>query len=278
MELTVLVDNNTIIDKYLLGEAGLSYYIKENDKTILFDLGYSDILIQNANRLNLDLNEVDNIVLSHGHLDHTGGLEPLIKYYYETKENGTEDYPEIIAHPDCFKEKFYKDSTSIGINLSKKLLNKLFVINEYDKPYWITDKLLYLGQIERNNEFEAQKPLGYQKDIKEENRDYILDDTALAYISKNGLVIITGCSHSGICNIVEQAKRVTGVDNVVDIIGGLHLMEPAAVKLGKTKQYIKELNLEKLHACHCTDLKSKIELSKIANLKEVGVGMKFKYE
>src|SRR6056297_679435 len=131
MELNVLVDNNTIIDKYLLGEAGLSYYIKENGTTILFDVGYSDIFIQNADRLNIDLNEVDYIVLSHGHLDHTGGLDPLIKYYYETKE-GTKYYPEIIAHPDCFKEKFYKDSTSIGINLSKNLLKKLFVINEYD--------------------------------------------------------------------------------------------------------------------------------------------------
>ncbi len=278
MELSVLVDNNTIIDKYLLGEPGLSYYINENGKTILFDVGYSDILIQNADRLNLDLNEVDYIVLSHGHLDHTGGLEPLIKYYYEKKENGTKNYPEIIAHPDCFKEKFYKDSTSIGINLSQNLLSKLFVINEYDKPFWITEKLVYLGQIERNNEFEAQKPLGYQVDIREKSKDHILDDTALAYLSKKGIVIITGCSHSGICNIVTQAKRVTGVDNVVDIIGGLHLMEPEKMKLEKTKKFIKKLNLKQLHACHCTDLESKFELSRIANLKEVGVGMKFKYK
>jgi 7,8-dihydropterin-6-yl-methyl-4-(beta-D-ribofuranosyl)aminobenzene 5'-phosphate synthase len=277
MELNVLVDNNTIIDKYLLGEAGLSYYIKENGEIILFDLGYSDIFIQNADRLNLDLNDVDYIVLSHGHLDHTGGLEPLIKYYYETKES-TKNYPEIIAHPNCFKEKFYKDSTSIGINLSKNLLSKLFVINEYDQPFWITEKLVYLGQIERNNDFEAQKSLGYQKDIGEENKDYILDDTALAYLSEKGIVIITGCSHSGICNIVTQARKVTGVDKVVDIIGGLHLMEPSTLKMNKTKQFIKELNLEKLHACHCTDLNSKVELSKVANLKEVGVGMKFEYE
>ncbi|MFO7814338.1 MAG: MBL fold metallo-hydrolase [Halanaerobiales bacterium] len=278
MELSVLVDNNTIIDKYLKGEPGLSYYIKEDGKTILFDVGYSDLLIQNADLLNLDLNEVDYIVLSHGHLDHTGGIEPLIKYYYETKENGTKNYPEIIAHPDCFKKKFYKNSTSIGINMSQKLLNKLFVINQYDKPFWITEKLVYLGQIERNNEFEAQKPLGYQDDIEEESKDYILDDTALAYLSKEGIVVITGCSHSGICNIVEQAKRVTDVDNVVDIIGGLHLMEPDKTKMEKTKQFIKDLNLDELHACHCTDLKSKIELSNIADLKEVGVGMKFIYE
>ena len=277
MELNVLVDNNTIIDKYLLGEAGLSYYIRVNGKTILFDVGYSDIFIQNADRLNIDLNEIDYIVLSHGHLDHTGGLDPLIKYYYETKE-GTKYYPEIIAHPDCFKEKFYKDSTSIGINLSKNLLKNLFVINEYDKPFWITEKLVYLGQIERTNDFEAQKSLGYQKDIGEENKDYILDDTALAYLSEKGIVIITGCSHSGICNIVTQARKVTGVDNVVDIIGGLHLMEPSTLKMNKTKQFIKELNLEKLHACHCTDLNSKVELSKVADLQEVGVGMKFEYE
>ena len=104
-----------------------------------------------------------------------------------------------------------------------------------------------------------------------------MDDTALAYISPRGLVIITGCSHAGICNIVEKAKRVTEIDNVVDIIGGFHLMDPTKKKIEGTKEYIKNLELDELHACHCTDLNSKIELAKVANLKEVGVGMRLLY-
>ncbi len=277
MELTVLVDNNTSIDKYFKGEAGLSYYIKEGDTKILFDVGYSDIFISNSHKMDLDITDVDYLVLSHGHIDHTGGLDSLIKYYSETLES-KDHYPKIIAHPDCFKRKYYKDNTSIGINISKSILNDLFDIKETKESIWITEKLVYLGEIKRINDFEAQKPLGYINKIDEDCRDYLLDDSALAYISKEGLVIITGCSHSGICNIVEQAKKITNIDKVVDIIGGLHLRNPDNYKMEKTNQYIEQLNLKQLHACHCTDLLSKTELSKVANLKEVGVGVKLSYK
>lgn len=272
-----MVDNNTSIDKYFKGEAGLSYYIKEGDTKILFDIGYSDIFLSNLQKMDISIKDVDYLVLSHGHIDHTGGLDSLIKYYSETLDN-KENYPKMIAHPDCFEKKFYKDNTSIGINISKGLLNDLFEIQETIEPIWITEKLVYLGEIDRKNDFEAQKPIGYINRIDENSKDYLFDDTALAYISKKGLVIITGCSHSGICNIVEQAKRVTKIDKVVDIIGGLHLRDPDKYKMDETKKYIKRLELKQLHACHCTDLLSKVELSKVANLKEVGVGIKISYE
>jgi 7,8-dihydropterin-6-yl-methyl-4-(beta-D-ribofuranosyl)aminobenzene 5'-phosphate synthase len=277
LELTVLVDNNTSIDKYFKGEAGLSYYIKEGDTNILFDVGYSDIFISNSQKMDVSIKDVDYLVLSHGHIDHTGGLDSLIKYYSETLKN-KEDYPKMIAHPDSFERKYYKDSTSIGINISKGLLNDLFDIQETIEPVWITEKLVYLGEIDRKNDFEAQNPIGYINRIDENSKDYLFDDTALAYKSEEGLVIITGCSHSGICNIVEQAKRVTNIDKVVDIIGGLHLINPDKNKMGKTKKYIKELNLEQLHGCHCTDLLSKAELAEVSNLKQVGVGLKLEYK
>ena len=277
MELSVLVDNNTLIDQYFKGEPGLSYYIKTEDTHILFDIGYSGLFIENAQQMGLDLNQVDYLILSHGHIDHTGGLDPLIKHYFETKTKKDKGYPEIIAHPDCFKDKYYGNNTSIGLNVSTKVINQLFDVNQTKEPLWLTDKLVYLGEIERSNDFEAQKPIGYQKNLEKGFEDYILDDTALAYLGQEGLVIITGCSHAGICNIVEQAKKVTQVNEVVDIIGGLHLMEPEREQLAKTIKYIEKLNLKELHACHCTDLKSKIQLSKAANLKEVGVGMKFTY-
>ena len=278
MELSVLVDNNTLIDQYFKGEPGLSYYIKDRDTHILFDVGYSGLFIENAQQMGIDLNQVDYLVLSHGHIDHTGGLDPLIKHYFETKIDKDKDYPEIIAHPDCFKDKYYGNNTSIGLNVSTKVINQLFDVNQIKEPLWLTDKLVYLGEIERSNDFEAQKPIGYQAKIEKGFGDYILDDTALVYLGQEGLVIITGCSHAGICNIVEQAKEVTQVNEVVDIIGGLHLMEPEREQLAKTKEYIEKLNLKELHACHCTDLNSKTQLAEIAILKEVGVGMKFTYQ
>ena len=76
MKITVLVDNNTIIDRYLSGEPGVSYLLETSGKTILFDTGYSDMFIQNAKKLKIDLLNIDYLVLSHGHIDHTGGLDP----------------------------------------------------------------------------------------------------------------------------------------------------------------------------------------------------------
>ena len=83
MKLTVLVDNNTLIDRYFYGEPGISYFIADEDKRILFDVGYSDAFIKNAQKMNIDLLNTDFLVLSHGHLDHTWGLEPLIRLYTE---------------------------------------------------------------------------------------------------------------------------------------------------------------------------------------------------
>ena len=107
--------------------------------------------------------------------------------------------------------------------------------------------------------------------------DFLLDDTALAYKSPKGLVIITGCSHSGICNIVEYARKVCGDGRVVDITGGFHLLDPNREQLQGTMAYFEALNPNCVHACHCTDLASKIALSGVVPVKEVGVGLALEY-
>jgi 7,8-dihydropterin-6-yl-methyl-4-(beta-D-ribofuranosyl)aminobenzene 5'-phosphate synthase len=146
------------------------------------------------------------------------------------------------------------------------------------EPLWLTDRLVFLGEIERKNNFEAKKPIG--KVIKDdfEEDDYSIDDSALAYRSSKGLVIITGCSHSGICNIVEYAKKICRDDRIMDIVGGFHLLNPKKEQLQGTLEFMKKLKPKEVHACHCTDLKSKIALFKVANLKEVGVGQTFEYK
>ncbi len=83
---------------------------------------------------------------------------------------------------------------------------------------------------------------------------------------------------AGICNIVEQAKKLCKEERVIDIIGGLHLLDPSKEQLQGTLEYMKKLNPKQMHACHCTDLNSKIALSKVVNLKEVGVGLDLEYE
>lgn len=277
MELTVLIDNNTIIDRYFIGEPGLSFMIESEDINLLFDTGYSDAFMQNASKMNIDLFNLDYIVLSHGHLDHTFGLEPLSRRYLECKfENHQLKPTSLIAHPSIFKQKYYQN-IPIGINLSKEFLNSIFNINLVKKPYWISKRLVFLGEIPRRFDFESNNPLGTINNNETMIDDYLIDDSALAYISNNGLVIITGCSHAGICNIVEYAKTVTKINDVQTIIGGFHLLNPSVEQLEGTKNYISNLNLETLYPCHCTDLQSKIELAKVSNVKEVGVGLKLEF-
>ncbi|MGI6586397.1 MAG: MBL fold metallo-hydrolase [Gracilibacteraceae bacterium] len=273
MQITVLVDNNTIIDRYLLGEPGVSFLIREGGKNILFDVGYSDIFITNARKLGISLYDVDYTVISHGHIDHTWGLEPMIRMYSEAKiENIYFRKPVLIAHPQAFESK-YNDNKAIGSVITEKTLGDFFEMNLKREPFWITDRLAFLGEIERTNSFENKKPIGKRVVQGIEESDFLMDDTALAYKSEEGLVIITGCSHSGICNIINYAKQVCNDDRITDVIGGLHLLNPEVETLERTKEFIRQTGVKKLHPCHCTDLKSKLALSEVAELEEVGAGL-----
>lgn len=92
------------------------------------------------------------------------------------------------------------------------------------------------------------------------------------------MVIITGCSHAGICNIIEYAKKVCNEQRVVDVIGGFHLLNPSDNKLNNTLDYLKKCRLSAVHACHCTDLHSKIRLAEYVNIEDMGVGVVLKYD
>jgi len=279
MELTVLVDNNTLIDRYFYGEPGVSYFIDDEDKRILFDVGYSDAFIRNAQKMNIDLQELDFLALSHGHLDHTWGLDPLIRIYTEAVlENIPHKKPTLVAHPLTFLTRTVNGLGEIGSIISEEKLSNHFTLKLSKEPVWLTENMVFLGEIERKNDFEAKSPIGKIVKPNFEEDDYLMDDSALVYKSSRGLVIITSCSHAGICNIVEYAKKICEDDRIIDIVGGFHLLNPSEVQLQGTLQYMKQLRPKEVHACHCTDLDSKIALAKVVNLKEVGVGLKLEYE
>jgi len=279
IKITVLVDNNTLIDHYFSGEPGTSYLIQDKECKILFDVGYSDVFIKNAQKMNIHFRDLDYLVLSHGHLDHTWGLISLIKYYTEFSiEEIDYNMLTIVTHPSSFLTKKVKDLKQIGSIISQEELSKHFKMKLSKKPLWLTDKLVFLGEVERNNNFETKNPIGKTIEGDIEKDDYLIDDSALAYRSEKGLVVITGCSHSGICNIVEYAKKICREDRIIDIVGGFHLLNPKKEQLLETLGYMKKLQPKEVHACHCTDLKSKIALSQVINLKEVGVGQTLEYK
>ncbi len=277
MEITVLVDNNTLIDRYFFAEPGLSLLIQDDEITVLFDTGYSDIFLKNAAKMGKDLTALDYLALSHNHLDHTWGIEPLVKYYTELQiEQRDFKHPTVVAHPEIFVSVSADGFNEFGCLLSEAKLAKHFPLQLSTQPQSLSSKLTFLGEIPRRNDFEATLSFGRKEGSNED--DYVVDDSALVYHTSAGLVIITGCSHAGICNIIEYAKKVCGDDRVVDIIGGFHLQNPPKRQLEGTISYLNALQPDTMHACHCTDLDSKIALSCITNLKEVGVGLSIRYD
>jgi 7,8-dihydropterin-6-yl-methyl-4-(beta-D-ribofuranosyl)aminobenzene 5'-phosphate synthase len=232
MRLTVLAENEALPG--LKQAHGLAYLL-EDGKRWLWDTGPSDLIIQNASRLGISLEQLDGIILSHGHWDHGNGL-----LYFDNLP--------LITHPQAFMKRYRKsDHRSIGLPLTEKKAREQFDLILTKEPYALSDKLIYLGEIPRENDFEAKKTpfLG-----PAEQEDFVPDDSALVYTTRHGLVIIAGCAHAGICNTLEYARKVTGDSRILTVIGGFHLKEADEVTLN-TISYFREQNIQNIYPSHC---------------------------
>lgn len=264
MKLTVLVDNNTYIDQYYLGEPAVSYYIEDGNDRILFDTGYSDVLIQNARNLHIDLGKISKLVFSHGHNDHTGGFKFLSNQYNLSQV-------ELIAHPDALEEKRFGDK-SIGFDLKTEEVKSICILSLSKLPVSISEHIIFLGEVPEIYSFEVRQPIGNKKVGEIFQDDYILEDSALVYNGDNGIFIITGCSHSGICNIVEYAKKVCHKQRIIGIIGGFHMFQVDS-RLKNTIQYFLDNHITELYPSHCVSFQVKAEIDRYIPIHEVGVGL-----
>ena len=266
MKLTVLSDNYTYIDRYFIGEPALSFYIEEGDERILFDTGYSDSIIFNAEKMGINLSNLTTIVLSHGHNDHTRGLPYLWRKY---DLHGVK----LIAHPLAFMKKRYLGEL-IGAPFTRAECERHGMeIIDGSKPVNISERLLFLGEIQRVTAFEGTRPLGEYELDGRWTKDNLYDDSALVYEGEAGLFIITGCSHSGICNIICHACELKKTEVRADgVIGGFHLMEEDE-QLEETVRFLKDHTSGKLYPCHCVSLKAKHRMMQELPVEEVAVGM-----
>lgn len=264
MKLTVLVDNNTYIDQYYWGEPAVSYYVEMDGCNILFDTGYSDLFLKNAEKMGIDLGTVTHIVLSHGHNDHSNGLQ-----FLDAPTNLP--LPQLIAHPHCFLPKQI-GAEWIGAPVSADQAAHRFSFVPAVKPYSLSEHCVFLGEIPQLNDYEGRNPFGTTVINGMVTGDTLLDDSALVCKTKEGLFIIAGCAHSGICNTVEYARRVCGEERVAGVIGGFHLFETDE-RLQKTIAYFNRISVKALYPCHCVSLRVKCEMAKKLDLTEVGVGL-----
>ncbi|MDD3288693.1 MAG: MBL fold metallo-hydrolase [Alphaproteobacteria bacterium] len=274
MKIHVLIDNKTVTDLDFATEPALSLYFEHNGKSFLFDTGYSDTFIQNAEKMKIDLASLDYIVLSHGHYDHSQGLSklaaPLAK---ASAQNPNLRKPTLVAHPYAIEPKRFKEAL-IGCNMSKSDIACAFDLRLSKTPLWLSDDVVFLGEIPRKTNFEAQTPIGEACIEGQWTPDYVSDDSAMVVKLQDGIVIVTGCSHAGICNMISYAKKITGEDRIVEIIGGLHLENPTPEQLKSTVMFMRDIRAKRVHACHCTGLKAQIELAKAGvNIEDAGAGL-----
>lgn len=270
MKLYVLVDNNTIIDSYFKGEPALSFYIEVDGCKILFDTGYSDLFLENAQKMGINLKDLDYIVLSHGHNDHTCGLECLMNFDFNKKVK-------MVAHPLTFNKKIDIDGPEIGCPLSINDLSKNFELILTDKPYNLSSTIKFLGEIPR----ELDKRIVAVDKIVINNEivpDFYLDDSALVVTNNNKTTIITGCSHSGLINIVDYALKNTETMQINNIIGGFHLLDNDSAKAEEIAKYLLTKDVTKIAPCHCTNLLAKCVFSKYFDVQEIGVGVCIKLD
>lgn len=273
MKLTVLVDDAVADSNRLTAEHGLCFYIKDERKKILFDTGCSDVFIKNATSLGINLLDLDYIILSHGHYDHTWGLNYYFPLYISALEtNQITKKPTIITHPDTFLEKNEIGLGEIGCLLTENKLKKCFNVITTKEPYYLTDHLIFLGEIPRLNDFEAKESTEKVLRNGKYEDDFVLEDSALVFKDNNELSVITGCSHSGICNMIEHAKNICNDTNIARIIGGLHLIDTDEEKINKICSYLKQQSVKEIYPCHCTDFNAKVKLSNELKLKNIGVG------
>ncbi len=256
MKIIVLTEN--VAGGKFLAEHGLSYLIEIDGEQILFDTGHSDVFLKNAIKLGIDIqNKVEKVVLSHGHWDHGDGLR-----FIKNKV--------LLTHPGSFNSRFHKtDRSPVGLILTKEEIQQNFYLKETINHVQISTNFFFLGEIPRKNDFESQTTSFM---LENGDDDFVKDDSALAAIVDNQLVIITGCSHSGICNICEHAKKVTGIQKIKAVIGGFHLKNQDRQTM-ETIGYFKRNKVKKLFPSHCTELPALVSFYNEFNIQQVKTGM-----
>jgi 7,8-dihydropterin-6-yl-methyl-4-(beta-D-ribofuranosyl)aminobenzene 5'-phosphate synthase len=250
------------LPKPLLAAHGLAYLITLNHQgrltRLLMDAGNDPLpLFNNMEALGHQPEEIDAVVLSHGHPDHYGGLLGFL-----ARRPGP--LP-VYLHQDAFYPKLFMTPRGrIGpwVLSADKLAEAGGQIQENRGPQLILDQVLLTGTVELTTGYEKPLPVFKRKINDQEEPDHFSDEQALvAHVEGRGLVVIGGCSHPGIVNIVKYAQKLTGVDRVALILGGFHLTAHGDEQIQATIQGLKELNPGLIMAGHCTGFKALTQMA-----------------
>ncbi len=253
LRLTTLVEN-TALKRGLRAEWGLCVLVEADGLNILMDCGASTHAVtHNAQVLGINLATVDVMVLSHGHYDHTGGLPAVL--------SAIDKEIEIIAHPAVWGPKYVKSRHTgkysfCGIPYRAEELERLgarFTLTP--QPTWLNQDIVVSGEEPMTTDFEAIDDILYHREGNQFTPDPLADDQSLYIKTELGLVIVLGCAHRGIINIIHHAQRLTGMEHVYLVVGGTHLFTASPQQLTRTVAALRDIGVDKLGVSHCTGMK-----------------------
>lgn len=256
VNVTILVENTTPTPG-IRGEYGFAALVEVDGKPFLFDTGSADAVFANAEALGIDLAGVNDVVISHGHFDHTGGLPEFCKM------GGPKT---VYGHSNLFTPRYAVGGgfkRPIGAFFKKEDIEALgakFVAT--DDFMAIHPAVFVTGAIPRMNDFEDVGGSFWVDDIDsgELVPDLLPDDMGMVIDHSQGLIVISGCAHAGIINTISHARLQTGTDRVIAFIGGTHLIAASPDRLTRTVKALKDFAVERVIACHCTGFNAMVRL------------------
>ncbi len=256
---TTLVENNPSEHLSLIPEHGLSFYIEHNGTSLVFDTGQSDNFLKNGQVLNLDIKGVDHVVLSHGHYDHTNGfpfLAPLLR------ERAT-----LWTHRDFFVPKYATDGLSnvyLGPSFDAEWIGAQRFAYEpvFDGVTEISPGVYVVTNFESSHPLEVKNPRFVLQKNGELEVDDFHDEVAVVVKSDKGLIVLVGCSHPGIMNMLATVRK-RFAEPVFAVLGGTHLVEAKGKRLYNAVEYLTGGEFGKLGLSHCTgaDAMRELEIS-----------------
>ena len=249
-KLTVICENSVYVPFPLVGEHGLSFLL-EGDDVSLFDTGQGLGVVHNLKTLGKDISAIHRIILSHGHYDHVGGLMPVLK------EHGG-DVP-VYLHPSAFNEKFSQRSgmtIPIGMRAPRadyESAGARFIdVKGYDR---ITESIYSLCEVKRPEGWEPWDHILKAEVSGEVKSDPFNDDLSLMVETPSGPVVLLGCAHAGMVEILDQLAEASGYKEFYAVIGGTHLGSAPHEYVKRSMDAMNRYNVQVVAVSHCTGFK-----------------------